>query len=114
MSTYDGVAQYVRQNIDKWAIQNTNVTNGVLNGKTNNTGSVTLDANSATTTVTEASGRIGPDTVILFMPTTANAATEAGAGSIYVSSRNVASNTFTITHANNAQTDRAFKYVLIG
>lgn len=88
--------------------------NELLNGKSNNIGSITLTANQATTTVTEAAGRIGEDTVVLFMPTTANAAAEIGAGGIYVSGRSVANKTFTITHANNAQTDRAFNYVLIG
>jgi hypothetical protein len=87
---------------------------GIMQGKTNNTGTVTLTPNNATTTVVEAQGRIGQDTIILFMPTTANAATEYGAGSMYVSSRSVSSNTFTITHGNNAQTDRIFSYVLIG
>ena len=86
----------------------------MMQGKTNNTGSATLTANAATTTVTLAAGQLGQDTVILFMPTTANAATEYGAGTFYVSSRNVANNTFTITHVNNAQNDRTFKYVLIG
>jgi uroporphyrinogen-III synthase len=86
----------------------------MMQGKTNNTDTVTLTANSATTTVTLAAGRLSNDTVIVFMPTTANAATEFGAGSLYVSAKNVDSNTFTITHANNAQNDRTFSYALIG
>lgn len=84
----------------------------IMQGKTDNTGAVTLTANSATTTLTEASGRIGQNTVILFMPTTANAA--AAMTNLYVSSRSVANNTFTLTHTNNAQVDRIFNYVLIG
>jgi hypothetical protein len=87
---------------------------GIMQGKTNNTDSVTLTANSATTTVTLAAGRLGAETVILFMPTTANAATEFGAGTMYVSSLNVANNQFVITHVNNAQNNRSFRYVLIG
>jgi hypothetical protein len=90
------------------------VIHGAMQGKTNNTDSVTLTANSATTLVTLAEGRLGQDTVILFMPTTAHAATEFGAGTFYVSSRDVAFRTFTITHVNNAQNDRTFKYALIG
>jgi len=101
-------------NIPEWCRVMARTINGVMQGKTNNTGTVTLTASSATTTVTEASNRIGEETVILFMPTTANAATEFGAGSMYVSSRSVANNTFTITHANNAQVDRTFYYVLVG
>jgi hypothetical protein len=95
-------------------IKITRLLSGVMQGKTNNTGSVTLTANSATTTLTLSSGQVGNDTVVLFMPTTANAATEFGAGALYVSARSVANSTFTITHANNAQADRIFRYVLIG
>ena len=46
------------------------------------------------------------------MPTTANASAEVGAGTIYVSAR--AKQTFTLTHANNGQTDRTYKYAIIG
>jgi hypothetical protein len=44
------------------------------------------------------------------MPTTANAAAEMDG--MFVSSRG--KQTFTITHANNSQSDRTFKYVVIG
>lgn len=86
------------------------VVNSILDGKINATGSVTLTASAASTAVTE--GRAGDDSVILFMPTTANAASEQAAGGMYVSSRG--KQTFTITHANNAQSDRTFEYVVIG
>jgi hypothetical protein len=43
---------------------------------------------------------------------TANAAAEVGAGTIYISA--VSHRSFTITHANNAQTDRTFGFVCIG
>ena len=114
MSIFQGVPNYVGTNLQRWAVQATNVINSNLNGKTNNTGSITLTESSATTVVTEARGRLGPDTCIFFMPTTANAATEFGAGSIYVSSVDSVNDQFTITHANNAQTDRTFKYILVG
>lgn len=86
------------------------VVNGILDGKINATGSVTLTASAASTAVTE--DRAGDDSVILFMPTTANAASEQAAGGMYVSSRG--KQTFTITHANNTQSDRTFEYVVIG
>lgn len=86
------------------------VVNNLLDGKLNSTGSVTLTASAATTTVTEF--RAGYESVILFMPTTANAAAEQAAGGFYVSSRG--KQTFTITHANNTQTDRTFDYIVIG
>lgn len=79
-------------------------------GQSNATGSVTLTANAATTTVTDA--RMGAASVVLFDPTTANAATELAAGTMRVSTR--AGGSFTITHANNAQTDRTFKFLIQG
>ena len=84
------------------------VVNSLRDGKVNSTGSVTLTASATTTTVTDL--RAGQDSVILFMPTTANAA--AAAGGMYVSTRGKQS--FTLTHANNAQTDRTFAYVVLG
>lgn len=108
-----GIPEYEKnhENLLKKLIQ---ALKGMMQGKTNNTGSVTLAANSATTTVSEIEGRIGQETIIFFMPTTANAAAEFGAGSMYVSTRSIANKTFTITHVNNAQTDRIFNYILIG
>src|SRR5580700_1301518 len=49
--------------------------------------------------------------VPLFTPATANAATEAGNGTMYVSA--VANGAFTITHAKSATTGRTFLYVLL-
>lgn len=104
----------MQANVPEWCRRIARVLNDAMNGKTNNTDTITLTANAATSTVTLATGRIGENTIILFMPTTAHAATEFGAGSLYVSARDVLNNTFTITHANNAQTDRVFNFVLIG
>lgn len=91
-----------------------NVVQGVMQGKTNNTDTVTLTANTGTTVVSVAEGRLGQSTFIAFMPTTATAATEFGAGTMYVSARSISGNTFTITHTNGASVDRIFYYVLIG
>ncbi len=98
----------------EWLRQTEPVVNGLMQGKSNNYGTVTLAANAGTTTVTEAPNRISIYSVILFMPTTAHAATEFGAGTMYVSATSPSANTFTITHVNNAQTDRTFRYALIG
>lgn len=86
------------------------VVNGVLDGKLNSTGEFTCTANATTTSVTDY--RAGTDSIILLMPTTANASAEIGAGTIYISTR--AKQSFTVTHANNTQTDRTFGYVIIG
>lgn len=84
--------------------------NQIVLGNLNNTDSVTLDENSATTTVKNS--RVSASSYIDFMPTTANAASEISAGSMYVSSQT--NGEFTITHANNAQADRTFRYTHIG
>lgn len=85
------------------------VVNNILSGKQNNTGSVTLAIATTTTAVTDYI--VGPESVILLMPTNAAGAAELAAGGMYVSAR--AKNTFTITHAN-AGTTRTFDYVVIG
>ena len=86
--------------------------NQILDGRVNSNATVTLTANQATTTVTDFN--VGSDSVVLFMPITANAAAAISAGTMYVSAIAPRSNTFTITHANNAQTDRDFKYIVLG
>jgi hypothetical protein len=84
------------------------VTNGILNGKTNNTGTVTLAVASATTT-TIYDERIGFNSVILLMPTTANAVSVVT--STYVSSTNKGN--AVITHTANTITDKIYKYIVI-
>lgn len=81
-------------------------------GKTENVGEVTLTANAATTVLSDR--RISPQSVIVWHPRTANAAAELAAGTMYVTDANMGSGTATITHANNAQTDRQFRYAVIG
>ncbi len=71
-------------------------------------GSVTLTANSATTTLSDR--RIGANSYIDFMPTTDNAATAMA--NLNVSSRG--KQTATLTHANTADTDKTFEYVVLG
>lgn len=80
----------------------------VMLGKLNATGAVTLTASSTTTTLTDP--RIGAESVILFMPTTANAKTAAA--NLYVSAR--ASGSATLTHASSANVDQTFGYCVIG
>ena len=77
-------------------------------GKLNCDGSVTLTASATTTAVTDAN--VGVNTVILLMPTTANAA--SALATTYVSARG--DQTFTLTHTNNSQNDRTFGYIAIG
>ena len=81
-------------------------------GRSNAVGTVTLTENSATTVVTTRTGTCAPGSVPILIPTTANAATEFGAGTWYISSVGV--DTFTITHVNSATASRTFLYVLVG
>ena len=82
--------------------------NRVIEGRTDNYGSVTLTANAATTTVTNQWA--SENSTILLSPRTANAAAAIAAS--YVTSK--LNGSFVITHANNAQTDRTFDYAMIG
>lgn len=79
-------------------------------GRSNAVGTVTLVTGSATTVVIDKNCAAG--SAPLLTPTTANAATEVGNGTIYVSA--VANGSFTITHANSATTGRTFLYALHG
>jgi hypothetical protein len=71
------------------------VTNNILNGKTNNTGTVTLNTGNATTT-TIYDERIGYNSIILLTPITANAVVSSvpyGAFSDYTTQTAAAANT---------------------
>lgn len=82
--------------------------NNTINGKLNSTGSITLTASATSTTLTDA--RIGGNSVILFMPTTANARTALS--SLYVSAR--ANGSATLTHASSTNADQNLSYCVIG
>jgi len=79
-------------------------------GRSNAVGTVTLATGAATTVVTDKNCAAG--STPLLTPVTANAATEVGNGTIYVSA--VANGSFTLTHANSATTARTFLYALHG
>lgn len=79
-------------------------------GRSNATGVFTLAVSAATTTITDKNCAAG--SVIIPIPTTANAATELGNGTMYLSAKTNGS--FTFTHANSATTGRTFSYAIIG
>lgn len=95
---------------EQWQRQSAAWMNEANQGHLQNTGIITLNANQNTTVVIDE--RAGLDTYVGFMPRTVNAAAEMGNGSMWVSTQ--AKQSFTITHANNAQTDRTFIYTLLG
>lgn len=80
----------------------------LYNGRSNAAGSVTLAAG-ATSTVVSAPN-CAPQSAVFLFPRTANAA--AALATTFVSA--AGNKSFTITHANNAQTDRTFFFVFVG
>jgi hypothetical protein len=109
--TEDNLEQIVRE-IVEWQKQTVDIINGILLGKINTVGTFTLGASVASTTMTDS--RVGAETSVILVPTTANASAEIGAGTIYQTYPNVTDNQAVINHANNAQTDRTFAYALLG
>lgn len=83
----------------------------LIEGRSNATGRVTLTANATSTTIT---GELVNENAEIFLtPRTSNAA--AALGTTYASISRIAGvPTVTITHANNAQTDRTFGYIIVG
>lgn len=77
-------------------------------GRSNGVGQVTLAAGSITTTVNDANVAAG--SAILLAPLTSNAA--AAITTTWQSF--TANKQFVLTHANNAQTDRTFRYAIYG
>jgi len=85
------------------------VVRGIMDGKTNNTGTVTLAVAGATTTTIN-NERIGYDSIILLTPLTANAASVLS--TTYISNRT--QGTATITHSANVITDKKYGYIVVG
>jgi hypothetical protein len=83
------------------------VVRGIMDGKTNNTGSITLATGGATTT-TLSDGRIGKNSLIFFTPKSAVAA----ASNVYVSSQDIG--TATLTHAANITSGKTYGYIVVG
>lgn len=80
-----------------------------IQGRLDNTFSLTLAENVASTTIIDS--RISLSTAVLVMPTTANAAAEIGNGTMYFTPT---AGQCVVVHANNAQTDRTFTVAILG
>lgn len=115
MSNYEGAPESMADPIE-WCFRISRIVNNIMKGRTNNVGTVTLTANSATSVVTLAKGQLSQDSAIIFDPLTATAATELYGSTMYVltASRDVTNKQFTITHANSAVTTRSFRYIIVG
>lgn len=105
-------------NISSWATLTSYLRNlrGVIftiwQGKLQCVETITLTANQATSTLSFKG--LSPYSVVHFDPKTANAAAELAAGTMYVLTANRGNDSWTITHANNAQADRTFQFSVIG
>jgi hypothetical protein len=84
------------------------VTNSILNGKLNCTGSITLATTGTETTLYNE--RIGYDSVIMLMPRNANAAGETD--HVYIKSKAIGS--CVIGHRQHGHSDCNWDYVIIG
>jgi len=84
--------------------------NSLLQGKTNNTTTLTFTAGATSTTLTDA--RITQKSFIGLMPTTANAA--SALSTTYFSDTNRVNGSIVVSHANNSQTDRTFIVLIVG
>ena len=93
---------------DTWNRETAAILQWTRKGKLNNVGEVTLTANSATTTLTDA--LIGPDSHIALMPMHTDAA--GALSGLYFSTPTNGS--VTINHANTASTNKKFRYTVTG
>lgn len=104
---YDPVPEAPQAWSRMWATRVQAMVN-VLLRKLNCAADLTLAANAATTTFTDA--RLSAFSVLTFMPVTANAA--AALSGLYVTAMNTGS--CVVNHANNAQTDKTYRVAFHG
>lgn len=101
----------VTPKLENWLDIMLDVLRGAMQGSLNVTSQtpVTLTPGATTTTIKDA--RIGGTSIIQLCPTTANAAAALATTWITVPPLKTIA---TINHANSAQTDRTFDYIIIG
>lgn len=80
---------------------------GLMIGRRNGMGLVTLTASSTTTVISDS--RITPDTIAILEPLSATAA--GAVGGLY---QTATAGSITLTHASTAATDKNFAFVLVG
>ena len=98
--------------LSAWIKDIAEIVTAMQRGRHNNVGTVTLTASATSTTLTDS--RIATDSAIILVPTTANASAEMGNGTIFISETGRVNGSIVITHANNIQTDRTYRYAIIG
>lgn len=82
---------------------------GLFDGRSNNVGTVTLADGATTTNIDDK--RIGPESVILLVPLTANAANLDRTSDVFISART--NEQATITHGNTVNADQDFAYIVV-
>ncbi len=98
------------RNVEEWVRLVAQAVNRIDDGSINATGTITLTISVASTTLSDR--RIGQQTKVILVPTTANAAGELA--TLYQTLPNATEGQAVLNHANNAQADRTFGYVLAG
>ena len=111
MASFPGVPSFLPDPVE-WIRRAVVPLQGFTTGKMNNGGLVTLAASPATTT-TLTDARIGFETNIILVPTTASAATELGNGTLYIAESGRVNGSVVITHADGGA-DRTFRFSLNG
>ncbi len=94
----------------EWNRLSAEVINRLMDGKDNATGLFTVALSVATTTLIDR--RIGPDTLVVMVPTTAVAATEVA--TLYQDLPNITRGQAVLNHTNSATAARTFGYALRG
>jgi len=84
-----------------------NSINFAMNGKTNNTGEVTITPSTSSTTVLN--NLCNVNSVVILSPVTSHAAVHDSGRYVVAGDKQ-----FTIHHSNSAQTDKTYRYVIIG
>lgn len=95
----------------RWVRNIAEVVNNILRGKVNAVLPLTLDANSATTTVLDA--RISAYSALVLQPVTSNAAA-ALYDTPYIIPSGQKSGEVVLNHANDANADKTYNLVIIG
>jgi hypothetical protein len=104
-----GFRQYPKVRLNQpWDILARTVLNNVMGGKLNVVGELVLAAGSATTVLDDP--LITRGSSVTLMPLTANAA--GALSTLYFDP--TGSGSVVVHHANNGQTDRSFRYAIIG
>ena len=89
------------------------IVNELVQGHANLFGTFSLSLNVASTRIVDT--RVTRNSAIVWVPITSDAASEYGNGTIFYSAGALSSmEAFTLTHANNAITDRIFRYCIFG